>query len=185
MDIHGCLEDLLTEYTYQYGPHGVISATNNSQIWCKMSASRHPLCTEIGMLCHKERHTLLLECFITFLRCMRMNGRASVSIYMPLMVHTVSFILKTPLNFHVRQCQRLGTPFLKGNGISCCKERHPLLIKCLITFLRYMRMIGRASHSIYRLVMVNTVLYYTKHNITLKFHAVNKMSAILLPYSEQ
>ena len=36
-----------------------------------------------------------------------------------------------------------------GNEMMCCKEIHPLLLECLITFLRYRSMIGRASEGIY------------------------------------
>ena len=75
---------------------------------------------------------------------------------------------KTTLNFHTI-CQSLGTPFLKGNWMMCCKETHPLLFKCLMAFLRCIKMIGRAFDGIYVLLMVYTMSFLTK--ATIKFHA--------------
>ena len=43
-------------------------------------------------LCPKDIHSLLLECFITSLRCIHMMRRASDSISDPLVANTVSFI---------------------------------------------------------------------------------------------
>ena len=51
------------------------------------------------MLCCKVRDSLLLECLITFPRYMRMTGRASDSIYKPVMVNTVSLLQKYLSNF--------------------------------------------------------------------------------------
>ena len=48
-----------------YGQHHIITTKNNSQISLKISAFNQPLCTENMMLCGKERHTLLLEGFLT------------------------------------------------------------------------------------------------------------------------
>jgi len=42
----------------------------------KISAFNQPLCTENMILCGKERHTLLLEGFLTLLGYIRMIGRA-------------------------------------------------------------------------------------------------------------
>ena len=77
-----------------------------------------------------EGHQLLIKCYITFIRFIRMVERASGSIYKPLMIITVSFLLKITLKFHVK-CQSLGTPFEKGNGMVWYRHRHPLLLKCL------------------------------------------------------
>ena len=71
-------------YKACHGQHWVVTAQNNSQISCKMSAFRLPLYTENGMMCCKERHTLLLESFMTFPRYLRMYIRASIRIYIPL-----------------------------------------------------------------------------------------------------
>ena len=116
-----------------------------------------------GVLCYKERHTLLLKCFMTFLRCRRISGRASDSIWKPVMVNIVSFLLKMTLKFHVK-CESLGTPFLRGNRMVCSKDSRPLLLKCLITFLIYIRMIRRASDSIYKSLHGQHHVITTKNN---------------------
>ena len=41
-----------------------------------------------------------------------------------------------------------GHPFSTGNGMLCCSEIHPLLVKHFKTFLRWMRTIKYASDSI-------------------------------------
>ena len=58
-------------------------------------------------------------------------------------------------------------PLCMGNTRMCYKERHSLLLKYLITFLRYIRMIQRASDRILKPRMVHTVSFLPK--ITLKF----------------
>ena len=78
-----------------------------------MSAFGHPLCIENGMLCFKVRHTLLLKCLITFVRYIWMSGRASASIYKPLMFHKVAFLLKPPFKFHEITC--FVAPYLHRN----------------------------------------------------------------------
>ena len=39
----------------------------------------------------------------------------------------------------------LGYSLIMGNMILCCTKRHPLLLKCSITFFRHMRSMGGAS----------------------------------------
>ena len=73
-----------------------------SQIAQNISDLEYPLIRGIGMMCYKERHLLLLKCFITFLRCIRKNGGAFDSIYKPLIVHTVSFISRLTLKLHTK-----------------------------------------------------------------------------------
>ena len=77
----------------------IISTKFCTQISCKISDVGHLLHTQNGMLCHKERYILLLECIITFLRYVTMIRGASDSIDKPLMVHNVSFLPTTNLNF--------------------------------------------------------------------------------------
>ena len=83
------------------------------------------------------------------------------------MDNTVSFLLIITLKFHAKYMS-LGASFLKGNRMIWCKDRYTLLLKCLMTFLRYIRMIGRASGSIYNPDMVNTMSLLPK--IALKSH---------------
>ena len=56
-----------------------------------------------------------------------------------------------------------------GNMRMWCKERYPLPIKCIITFLRYIRMVSRSPDWIYNPHMVHMVLFLWK--IANKFHA--------------
>ena len=111
---------------------------------------------------------LLLECPITFLGYTRMMGRALVSTCQPLMVNIVSFLQNKYL-LNCRQNVTCGHLLMAGNGILPCKERYPLLLEQLITFLRCIMMIRRDIDSIYEPLMVNRVSFL--HNPTLTFHA--------------
>ena len=95
LDTWGCLDGFISSYaTSPLWSTRWISVKNNSQISCKMPDFMYPLCTENGMLYCTERHPLLMECFIIFLRCIRMIGRASDSVYKLRMVNTTSFLSK-------------------------------------------------------------------------------------------
>ena len=61
---------------------------NTSQISCKISVFTYPLSKGSVMLCYKERHPLLLDYFIAFLRCIRMVGRSTGGLYDLLMGYT-------------------------------------------------------------------------------------------------
>ena len=89
-------------------PYDIIYAKNNSQISSKISDFGHPLHKENRILCCKESHPLLLECFITFHRYIWIAREASGIIYKQVMVYTVSFLPKTTLKFHAKY-QILGT----------------------------------------------------------------------------
>ena len=64
-----------------------------------------------------------------------------------------------------------------GNGMLCSKGRHPLLLECPITFLRYVKMIERAFDSINEPPMVHNVSFLPTTN--LKFHAKFQFSGTL------
>ena len=106
--------------------HHVISAKTNSQSAYKIPDLRHPLSRRNGMLWYNERHALLLKCFITFLWCMRRMGRASESIYEPIIVHIVSY--STGVSFQLAyKLQDLGYPLniemeycATRRDINCC-----------------------------------------------------------------
>ena len=66
----------------------VISVNSKSHISCKIAVFRYPLSKGNVMLCYKERHPLLLDYFIPFLKCIRMVGRATSSLYESLMGYT-------------------------------------------------------------------------------------------------
>ena len=74
-----------------HGSHQVISSEMGSQIAYKIPDFGYPLSTENDMFSCKERHLLLIGWFMTFLRCMRMIGGVSNSIYKTLMAHTMLF----------------------------------------------------------------------------------------------
>ena len=111
---------------------------------------------------------MLSDYFKPFLKCIRMVGRASDSIYEPLMVHNVSFLPTTNLKFHTNNSV-FGYPLSKGIVMLCYKERHPLLLNYFIPFLKYSRIVGRATGSLYESLMVHNMSFLTITNI--KFHA--------------
>ena len=51
------------------------------------------------MMCYGERYTLMYQCVIVFIICVMRIGGAFISIYVPLVVNTMSFLTKTNLNF--------------------------------------------------------------------------------------
>ena len=53
-----------------------------------MSDFGHTPNTEDGMMCYKERHPLLLDYFIPFLKYIRMVGRSTGGLYDLLMGYT-------------------------------------------------------------------------------------------------
>ena len=59
------------------GPHCVVSGKHNSQMSCKISDFRHPLCTGNGMMCCKERHTLLIYWMLYNLHWIYQGGERS------------------------------------------------------------------------------------------------------------
>ena len=65
-----------------------------------------------GLPCYKDGHPLLLEHSMTFLRCIMIMRGAFDSIYDPLMIRILSFLLKRTLKF-IRQ-MRSGTSFQHG-----------------------------------------------------------------------
>jgi len=78
------------------------------------------------MMCYSERHTLLFECFITLFRYIRMIGRASDSVYEPLMAMTPYSLPKTTLTFYAKyqiwgiiSAQHMGC-FAVGRHMHCC-----------------------------------------------------------------
>ena len=83
-----------------HGPQCVVSANNKSQISCKISVFGYPPSKGDAMPCYKERHPLLIDCFILFLKYIRMVGRATGSIDESLMVHNMSFLPVTNIKFH-------------------------------------------------------------------------------------
>ena len=132
------------------------------------------------MFC-KEMHPLLLECFITFLRCVRMTGRAFDDICMTLMVHITSFLLKITLKFHAKNNRFWAhSQHRKWDGILQV-ETQSLLLECFITILRCIRMVGAASDSLYNLTMAHTVSFLP--NISIQSQCSCKISDLGHPLS--
>jgi len=108
-----------------------------------------------------------LECFITFSRCTKTSRGASDNIYKPLIVHTVSFLFEnnSQISCKIPDCwYRPLSGHRKWLGCCAgCKERHILLLGCFIDFIRYSRVIKRASNS-----RVQTVSFLLK--ILSEFH---------------
>ena len=130
-----------------------------------------------GTLCCNGRHPLLINCVIPFLTCMAMTRRASDSICKPLMANTVSLIPKITLKFHEKY-RIWGHPLCTANGMMCCNERHPLLFKCSISFLRHIMMIERAHDRLYNPYMVHIVsfLSQTTHNVYARYELMRTFS---------
>ena len=82
---------------------------------------------------YNEWHPLLLDCLVTFLRCIIQIREAFGSLYQPLMGHIVPFSTKVDSQIACK-IQDLGTLFGKANGILYCKDAHTLLLNCLLTF---------------------------------------------------
>ena len=123
----------------------------------------YPLGMGNRMLCWNERYPLLLKCLQTFLRCTRMIGGADHSIYNPLMVHTTRIPPRSTLQLYTKY-QILGRyPLSMESRMMCCKESHPLLLKCFITSLLCIRKVVTASGSIHQPIMNDTVSFLLWH----------------------
>ena len=72
---------------------------NHSQVSSKISDSGQYINMENMILCCKDIHSLVLECFITSLRCTRMVGRSSDSVSESPMVITVYILPKLLSSF--------------------------------------------------------------------------------------
>ena len=121
-------------------------------------------------MCSNERHSLLLECFITFLRCTRHMGGASKSIYKPLMTCMMIMLpfLSRLLIFKTYKMLDCWHHPGTWNGILWSKESHTLLLKCFMIFLTCIEMMEGASDSIYKSLMAYMVPFLPK--LSLKLH---------------
>ena len=71
-----------------------------------------------------KQYSLLLDCFMALLSCVRKAEGASNSIYDPLMVHTILFPSKLTLKLHTKY-QILGKyPISAGNGVQGTVRRY-------------------------------------------------------------
>ena len=148
------------------------------QIW----DFEHPLSTGNVLLCCNERYLLLMKCFITILRCVKMVERAFDNIYEPLVVQNVPFLPTTNLKFHSKfhaKVHTLGT--LSANGMWCCDPRRD--IYCFLTtsyhswnILGWLEELPVAyiwvSYGTQHVISANN-----KHQISCKFEILSTLSA--------
>ena len=112
------------------------------------------------MVCHMDRHPLLLERFITFLNWEKRLEE-------PLEAYLIPSWSTQPLFYQINtqrissQKSYFGHKISQGNAIFCHKDRHPLLLECFRTFVRCIMMVGWSSGSIFGPLMVNTVSFLT------------------------
>ena len=99
------------------------------------------------MIHYKERHILQLKWFITFPRYIRKVGILSGSIYKYLCVSNCAISVEIDSQ---NACRMLDLVYhlCKGNGMLCHDERHQLVMKWSITFLRCMVKAREASDCI-------------------------------------
>ncbi len=99
------------------------------------------------MIHYKERHTLQLKWLITFPRYIRKVGILSGSIYKYLYVSNCAISVEIDSQNAYRMLD-LVYHLCKRNGMLCHDERHPLVMKWSITFLRCMVRARKASECI-------------------------------------
>ena len=68
-----------------YGQHCVFSNNKSLKFQAKFPNLGHQISLGNVILCHKDRHPLLLECFLAFLSCIWMVGRALIEYPIPLL----------------------------------------------------------------------------------------------------
>ena len=92
---------------------------------------------------------------------------ASDSIYKHLVVHIMIFLCKTDFKT-VSKIPYDGYPLSMGNGMMCCKDTHPLLLKYRKPFMACMRKLRWASDIIY----MPNVVYFVRFSLkfTLNLH---------------
>ena len=128
---------------------------------------------------------MLMKWFIISLRCIKMVERAFGGIYEPLMVCNVSFLPASNLKFHEKTVFRY--PLNKGNVMLCYNERYPLLVDYFIPFLTYIRIVIRATGSLYEYESLvgthHVITVNNNHHISCKFEVLSTLSAHEMCYA--
>ena len=103
---------------------------------------------------------------------------ASDSIYKHLVVHIMIFLCKTDSKT-VSKIPYDGYPLSMGNGMMCCKDTHPLLLKYRKPFMACMRKLRWASDIIYMPNVVYFVRFPLKFTLNLhpKYVILGTLSA--------
>ena len=111
-----------------FPPRSMLKWYTKCQIWGTLSVQAN------GMVYCKERQPLLLECFKSFLKCIRQIRGASDRICQHLMFHIIPFSTEINLSQIVHEMPELGYPLSTANGMVYYKQRQPLLLEHFITF---------------------------------------------------
>ena len=127
----------------------------------------YPLTTDNGVIYCWNRHPLQLKYFISCLFIYTEGGMSFWQhIWAPYSSHGTIFV---KVNSQIAcKLPDLVCPISTGNGMLYYNERHSLLMKWSISFLKCMRQIGRTSGSIFELLIVHIMSYLQW--LTLKLH---------------
>ena len=123
-----------------------------TQISSKITIFEHTIKQGNATLCRKNMHQLLLKCFISSLRYIRVNGSASDSVSDSHKVNTVSFYQNYSQISSI--ITHFGHQISPENVMLYAKDRHPMLLAWFITSLRCLGIIQRATVRIYDSLMV-------------------------------
>ena len=127
-------------------------------------------------MCYKERHPLLLECFLTFPQYISIIRGTFDNIWKPLIVHIISFLPIANIKFHAKY-QIVST--LSEHEMGWCVTRRDIHC-CLSVSLSpfdILRMFRGASGSIYNQFMIHTVSFLPTTNV--RFQAKCQISGAL------
>ena len=121
---------------------------------------RYRLSTGNAMMGFKEKHSLLLECFMTFLIYIyEWLEELQIAYRSPLWFSTCC-ATSTDNNSHISwNISDFRYLLSTWNGTLCCNERHALLLECVMTFLKYIKWIWRALYSIYKPSIVHIMFF--------------------------
>ena len=96
------------------------------------------------------------------------KGGRSFSHYLEAPCSCPHQVISARIDFQIScNMPNLGYPLSIGNGMLCCKKRHPLLLKCAIIFLRYIKKMGGTSGSICKLLMDLIMPFWLTFNLKL------------------
>ena len=127
--------------SYPKSPHGQQSPFSMKQISYYKQINRFGATDGQGTvtLWYKDRHTLLLECFLTFLRCIIMRSEGPLIAYMIRIWSTQHLFYKIYSQISSK-IANLGYHISPGNMTLCSNNWHPLLLECFISSIRCIRM---------------------------------------------
>ena len=113
------------------------------------------------MLYCNDTHPLLMKCFKPFLGCIRHIRDVSGSVCLPLMGLIVTITTEVGSQI-AHKIQGFVYHLSMANEMIFYNEGHSLIMKCFVTFLRYMRQLGGAANNIGKAFMHLNVPFYTE-----------------------